>query len=68
MKSKKRKVPEMVIRDGKPVAVILDIGEYKDMLQCLEQVEDLRMLEEMRKGPLRFRRLDDFLNEYHPSV
>ena len=58
----------MVIRDGKPVAVILDIGEYKDMLQCLEQVEDLRMLEEMRKGPLRFRRLDDFLNEYHPSV
>jgi len=26
------------------------------------------MLKEMRKRPLKFRKLEDFLKEYHPSV
>jgi PHD/YefM family antitoxin component YafN of YafNO toxin-antitoxin module len=69
MESKtERKGPEIVLRDGKPVAVILDIDEYQDMLERLEDLEDLRELEEMRKKPLRFRKLEDFLKEYHPSV
>ena len=64
----KRKAPEIVLRDGKPAAVILDIDEYREILERLEDVEDLKMLEEMRKKPLKFRKLDDFLKEYHPSV
>lgn len=64
----KRKPPEIVLREGKPAAVILDIGEYQEMLERLEDVEDLRMIEEMRKKPLKFRRLKDFLKEYHPGV
>ena len=64
----KRKGPEIVLRDGKPAAVILDIGEYKDMLERLDDVEDLKALKEMRKKPLRFRRLEDFLKESHPRV
>jgi PHD/YefM family antitoxin component YafN of YafNO toxin-antitoxin module len=63
-----KKVPEVVFREGKPTAVILDINEYKEMLERLEDVEDLRMLEEMRKKPLKFRKLEDFLKEYQPSV
>jgi len=66
MKSKiKRKSPEIILREGKPTAVILDIDEYQEMLERLEDVEDLKMLERMRKKPLKFRRLDDFMNECH---
>ena len=55
----KRKAPEIVVRDGKPAAVILDIDEYIEMLERLEDAEDLKMLQEMRKKPLRFRKLED---------
>ena len=65
MKSKsKRRSPELVLRDGKPAAVIVDIDEYQDILERLEDMDDLKMLEEMRKKPLEFRRIEDFLKEY----
>ena len=63
----RRKSPEIVLRDGRPTAVILGIEEYQEMLERLEDTEDLRMLEEMRKKPLEFKRVEDFLNEYTPS-
>ena len=63
-----RKAPETVLKEGKSSAVILDIDEYRQMLERLEDLEDLNMLKEMRKKPLRFRKLEDFLKEYHPSV
>jgi len=59
---------EIVLRDGKPTAVILDIDEYQEMLERLEDLEDLRELAEMRAKPLKFRKLEDFLEEYHPSA
>jgi hypothetical protein len=31
-----RKSPEIVYRDGKPTAVIIDINEYQEMLERLE--------------------------------
>ncbi len=69
MKGKaKRKAPEIVFKEGKPSAVILDIDEYRQRLERLEDLEDLSMLKEMRKKPLKFRKLEDFLKEYHPSV
>jgi len=69
MKSKvKRKTPEIVLKEGKPSAVILDIDEYRQMLERLEDIEDLNVLKEMRKKPLKFRKIEDFLKEYHPSV
>ncbi len=67
-RKRKRKAPEIVLREGKPTAVILDIEEYQEMLERLEDTEDLKMLEDMRKKPLKFRRLDDFLKEYSPGV
>ena len=63
-----RRSPEIVIRDGRPAAVILDIDEYQDMLERLEDVGDLEMLKEMREEPLKFRKLAEFLTEYDPSV
>lgn len=63
-----RKSPEIIVRDSKPVAVILDIKEYQRMLERLDDAEDLKILREMRKRPLRFKKLDDFLKEYSPGV
>lgn len=64
----RKRSPEVVLRDGQPAAVILDIEEYQEMLERLEDLDDLEMLREMRKKALRFRRLEDFLTEYTPSV
>ena len=65
MKNKaKRRRPEIVLRDGEPSAVIVDIETYKEMLEQLEDIEDLEILERMRRKPLKFRKLDDFLQVY----
>ena len=64
----KKKTPEIVLKDGKPAAIILDIEEYQELLERLEDVGNLKMPERMRKKPLKFRKLEDFLKEYKPSV
>ena len=55
--------PEVVLREGRPAAVILDIEAYREMLERLEQVEDLKVLKALRRRPLKFWRLEDFLEE-----
>lgn len=64
----KRKYPEIIVREGKPAAVILEIDQYQDMLERLEEAEDLRALAALRKKPLKFRKLEDFLKEYKPGI
>ena len=64
----KRKDPEIIFRGGKPAAVIIDIDEYQEMLERLEDAEDLKILAEMRQKPLKFKRLEDFLTEYKSVV
>lgn len=56
-----KKAPQIVFRGGEPSAVILDIEVYQEMLEQLEDIEDIKMLTEMRKKPMSFRRLDDVL-------
>lgn len=60
--------PEIVVRDGKAVAVIVGIDEYQEMLEKIEDLEGLRALERLRQEPLEFRPLDDFLKEHAPDV
>lgn len=64
----KSPTPEIVLRDGRPVAVILDINDYKEMLERLEDAEDLKQLKNMRSRPLKFKPLAKFLAEYSPDV
>jgi len=59
----KRKEPEIIFREGKPAAVILDIDVYQELLERLEDAEDLKILAELRQKPLKFKRLEDFLAE-----
>lgn len=67
MVRKKRK-PQLVVEDGEPTAVILDIEEYEQLLERLEEADDLEVLQEMRKKPLKFRPLSEFLDESKPRV
>jgi hypothetical protein len=64
----KREAPEIILRNGKPAAVILDIDRYRKMLERLEDVEDLKVLTEIRKRPLSFSGLEEFLLEYSPRT
>ena len=48
---KLKPAPEIILRNGKPSAVILDIDVYEDLLEQLEQKEDLQALAEARKKP-----------------
>jgi len=67
-KEVEKEEPQIVLRNGKPRAVIIDIDEYREMLERLEDLENLQALEEMRRGSLKFRNLEDFLEEYDPSI
>ncbi|MEE9295989.1 MAG: type II toxin-antitoxin system prevent-host-death family antitoxin [Phycisphaerae bacterium] len=58
-----RDKPQIVLRDGKPAVVIIDIDHYEDILERLEDLSDLKTLQAMRKKPLRFKTLDEFLSE-----
>jgi len=60
---RKKKEPEIIIRAGKPAAVILEIEEYRELLERLEDAENLKVLDAMRKKPLKFRKIDEFLKE-----
>ncbi|MDO8629905.1 MAG: type II toxin-antitoxin system prevent-host-death family antitoxin, partial [Phycisphaerales bacterium] len=60
MKTRKRQ-PEIVLRNGKPAAVILGLDEYEELLERAEDAADLKTLRAMRKKPLRFRKLEDVI-------
>ncbi|MDO8531905.1 MAG: type II toxin-antitoxin system prevent-host-death family antitoxin [Dehalococcoidia bacterium] len=64
----RRKPFQVVVKDGEPSAVILDIQDYREMLERLDDAEDLKVLERMRRRPLKFRGLEEFLAEYAPRV
>jgi PHD/YefM family antitoxin component YafN of YafNO toxin-antitoxin module len=50
---------EIVTRDGKPVRVILDIDDFEELLERLEDAYDVEELEEMKKKPLRLRNWEE---------
>lgn len=62
------KKPQIVVRNGKPSAVILDIEEYEELLERAEEMEDLKILRALRRRSLTFRKFEDFVREYRLSV
>lgn len=55
--------PQFIIKEGKPTAVILNIGDYEELLQRVEDSEDLAELRRLRKTTLKFRPFEEFLKE-----
>ena len=51
----------IVMRKGKPVAVILPIADYEELLERAEDAEDVAWLRRARKKPLRYRPLEEYL-------
>jgi len=55
---------QFVIDDkGNKTGVFLNIEEYQELLERVEDAEALKMLQKMREKPLEYRKFDDFLNE-----
>jgi len=63
MSKRVSKEPEVIIRGGKPVSVILPIREYEELLERLEDAEDVAYLRKLRAKPLSFRPLSEYLAE-----
>jgi PHD/YefM family antitoxin component YafN of YafNO toxin-antitoxin module len=53
--------PEIVIRNGRPISVIIPIKDYEEILERLEDAEDIAYLEKARRRTLHFRPLADVL-------
>ena len=55
--------PEIITRNGKPVAVIVPIKDYEQLLERAEDAEDVAWLKRARRKKLNYRPLEDYLAE-----
>lgn len=55
--------PEIVTRKGKPVAVIIPIKHYEELLERVEDSDDVAWLKRARRKPLQYRPLEDYVAE-----
>jgi len=55
--------PEIITRNGKPVAVIVPIKDYEELLERAEDAEDVAWLKRARRKKLNYRPLEDYLAE-----
>ncbi len=67
MRNKARPRPlRVVVANGRPAAVILGITQVRELLEKAEDAEDLKLWERLRKRPLQFRKLEEFMGEFPP--
>lgn len=55
--------PQVIMKDGRPSAVIIEINDYRELLEKLEDKEDLADLEKIRMGGMQVRKFKDYLAE-----
>lgn len=55
--------PQIIIRDGKPSAVILGISRYEALLEAIEDKQDLAELHRIKKSKTSFKELKDYLKK-----
>ncbi|HOE15900.1 MAG TPA: hypothetical protein PLX02_00645 [Syntrophorhabdaceae bacterium] len=55
--------PQVIMKDGRPSAVIIEINDYRALLERLEDKEDLADLEKIRMGGMQVRKFKDYLAE-----
>lgn len=60
--------PQLVMKDGKPNAIIIDIKDYRKLLERLEDKEDIADLEKMRNAGLNVRKVSDFLMDHNNGL
>jgi PHD/YefM family antitoxin component YafN of YafNO toxin-antitoxin module len=55
--------PEIVVRNGKPVSVIVRLKDYQELLERAEDAEDTAWLKQARAKPKHYRPLEEYLAE-----
>lgn len=55
--------PQVIMKDGRPSAVIIEINDYRALLERLEDKEDLADIEKIRMGGMQVRKFKDYLAE-----
>ncbi len=60
--------PQLVMKDGKPNAIIIDIKDYRQLLERLEDKEDIADLEKIRNAKPSVRKLSDFLTDHNNGL
>jgi PHD/YefM family antitoxin component YafN of YafNO toxin-antitoxin module len=55
--------PEIVVRNGKPVSVIIRLQDYQELLERAEDAEDTAWLKKAREKPKHYRPLEEYLAE-----
>jgi len=63
MARKLKMKPQVIMKNGEPEAVIINIKDYRRLLERLEDKDDIADLEKIRKGGLHVRKFSDFLME-----
>lgn len=53
----------IVDEKGNKTGVLLDINEYEELLERIEDAEAVKMLKKMREKPLEYMKFEDFLKE-----
>jgi len=62
------KKPYLVYRDDKQVAVIMDINDYNEILERLDDEEDIEYLRTVREKPPQYRSFNEYLSEHSKNV
>lgn len=52
--------PNVILRNGKPEAVILDLREYQRLLEAAEANSDLGELKKIKRGKTSFRPIEEY--------
>ncbi len=60
--------PQVIMKDGKTSAAIIDIKDYCELLERLEDKEDLAGLDKIRMGGIQVRKFEDFLAEHDKTL
>ena len=53
----------LVVKNGYPVSVIIPVSKFAKLLELIEDIEDSAELRRIRKGILKFRKLEDVLSD-----
>jgi hypothetical protein len=68
IKKTRCKKPDFIYRNGKPISVILNISDYEEILERLEDMEDLKLLQQIRKKPVEFKEINEVLRDLNINV
>ena len=59
---------DYIYRDNKPIAVILNIDVFNEIIERIEDFEDMEYIKELRKKPLKLRSFKSYLAEKKQNV